>query len=525
MTGWAAEDVDLNGIPYAGGARFDSDKGCLPGTREQILEEITQWINSPNDDGMPRMYFLTGTAGSGKSAIAHTIAMRFDQLGRLGSSFYFNRSDQSRRPNNLFSTISLDIADLDDQWKASLHRVIRGKRALRSTQGVSDQFDAFMLEPAEALSAVGPVVVVIDALDESGDRTSREVLLRILSGKLRDLPSNFRFLVTSRPEPDIYDALNGSPHVLCQHMDSISRESNDADIRLYIRTQLLGIPDLEEEWPGEEWCRLLLKSSDGLFQWAYTACSAIKGGQFGLSVAERLAVFITSARGLDGLYTEILSQVFDTDNLLVMNRFRSIMGRILAVKEPLSLASLSELRCENEPAGLVGRIVRPLASLLSGVNQDDAAVRPLHTSFRDFLTCEERSTRFYVDLSQPHQNLALAFWRVMKKELRFNICDLETSHIKNANVDDLDILVAKHIPGHLSYACRFWATHAQGMPVEPATLKIVEGFLYEKFLQWLEVLSLTQSVPSASSSLKLCMEWIKVTPVDLCGIPCIDTIV
>lgn len=108
------------------------------------------------------------------------------------------------------------------------------------------------------------------------------------------------------------------------------------------------------------------------------------------------------------------------------------------------------------------------------------------------------------------------------KELRFNICNLETSHLKNASVDDLDILVAKHIPGHLSYACRFWATHAQWMSVEPAILKIVEGFLYEKFLQWLEVLSLTQSVLSASSCLKLCMGWIKVTLVDSYGIRRID---
>ena len=148
---------DLNDIPYAHGARFDPDKGCLPGTREQILEEITRWINSPDNDRVAPMYFLSGTAGSGKSAIAHTIAMRFDQLGRLGSSFCFNRSDHTqRRPDNLFSTISLDIADLDDQWKASLHRIIRGKRALRSTQAIRDQFKTFILEPAAALTTVGP---------------------------------------------------------------------------------------------------------------------------------------------------------------------------------------------------------------------------------------------------------------------------------------------------------------------------------------------------------------------------------
>jgi Mrp family chromosome partitioning ATPase len=87
-----AEDSDLNDIPYAAGARFNPDKGCLPGTRKQIIEEIIQWVNSPNGEHAHRVYFLSGVAGSGKSAIAHTIAQHFDQLGRLGSSFCFDRS-------------------------------------------------------------------------------------------------------------------------------------------------------------------------------------------------------------------------------------------------------------------------------------------------------------------------------------------------------------------------------------------------------------------------------------------------
>ena len=66
-------------MPYAKGARFDPDKGCLPGTREAIIEEITQWVNSPVGDNISRIFFLSGVAGSGKSAIAHTVAHLFDQ--------------------------------------------------------------------------------------------------------------------------------------------------------------------------------------------------------------------------------------------------------------------------------------------------------------------------------------------------------------------------------------------------------------------------------------------------------------
>jgi len=86
-------------MPYANGARFDPDKGCLPGTREKIIEEIIEWVNSPNGDDVARVFFLSGVAGSGKSAIAHAIAKLFEQQKRLGSFYCFDRADQvNRRP-------------------------------------------------------------------------------------------------------------------------------------------------------------------------------------------------------------------------------------------------------------------------------------------------------------------------------------------------------------------------------------------------------------------------------------------
>jgi len=110
-------------MPYAEGARFVPEKGCLPGTREEIIGEIIEWINSPNGDTVSRIFFLSGVAGSGKSAIAHTVAQLFDQQERLGSSYCFDRADQvNRRPGNLLSTIALNIADLDHLWKTSLNR-------------------------------------------------------------------------------------------------------------------------------------------------------------------------------------------------------------------------------------------------------------------------------------------------------------------------------------------------------------------------------------------------------------------
>ncbi|TDL14446.1 hypothetical protein BD410DRAFT_833076, partial [Rickenella mellea] len=61
-----ATEVDLKDLPYANDARFRSDKQCLAGTREEVLDEITNWINS-SDDSKKNVFLLCGAAGTGKS--------------------------------------------------------------------------------------------------------------------------------------------------------------------------------------------------------------------------------------------------------------------------------------------------------------------------------------------------------------------------------------------------------------------------------------------------------------------------
>src|ERR1700679_2522085 len=184
---------------------------------------------------------------------------------------------------------------------------------------------------------------------------------------------------------------------------------------------------------------MLVQNSDGLFQWASTACRAIKDRTGGLRPTERLSRFVSSARGLDALYSEVLGQTFNANDSTVMSRFKSVMGRILATKEPLSISAHSELRDDDDPPDLVELVVQFLGSLLSGVSQDGVPVRALHTSFVDFLTDKSRSKSYYVNPSQYNRSLALSSLRAMKSGLQFNICGLEPSHCRNTDVPDLTI--------------------------------------------------------------------------------------
>jgi len=143
-------------------------------------------------------------------------------------------------------------------------------------------------------------------------------------------------------------------------------------------------------------------------------------------------------------------------------------------------------------------------TLLSGVNQTNTPVRVLHVSFFDFLTDESRSKSYYVDVSQQNWSLALSTFRVMKRELRFNICGLETSHFRNTVVPDFTKRVENTIR---SYGCRFWADHLIATPYDTTMLYELRDFFHHSLLYWLEVLSLIKNINIASRMLLSMLEW------------------
>jgi hypothetical protein len=220
---------------------------------------------------------------------------------------------------------------------------------------------------------------------------------------------------------------------------------------------------------------------------------------------------VSSARGLDGLYSEVLQQAFDAEDNTVMSRFKLLIGRILATKEPLSVSAHSELGDDDNPAGLVELILPALGSLLSGVNQLHVPVRALHASFFDFLTDQNRSKSYYVDPSHHNRSLTLSCLRVMRSGLRFNICGLETSHLRNTDVPDLTTRVENSILPHLSYGCRFWADHLRLTAYDTDILNELRNFLHHRFLYWLEVFSLIKKINAASGMLLSMLEWNQVS--------------
>ena len=102
----------------------------------------------------------------------------------------------------------------------------------------------------------------------------------------------------------------------------------------------------------------------------------------------------------------------------------------------------------------------------------------------------------------------------MRTELRFNICKLETSHIRNDDIPDLDARVKAAIPPHLAYACRFWGDHLSAVPQQDPDAdtirELLKAFFTSQLLYWLESLSLLKAVAIAPSIVLAAADWVMV---------------
>jgi hypothetical protein len=83
---------------------------CLEGTRSALLDNIAEWIK---DASAKRIYWLTGVAGTDKTAVAQSVAQMAHDEDCLGATFFFSRTAETverRRAAAVIPTIAYQFA-------------------------------------------------------------------------------------------------------------------------------------------------------------------------------------------------------------------------------------------------------------------------------------------------------------------------------------------------------------------------------------------------------------------------------
>ncbi|EJU05444.1 WD40 repeat-like protein [Dacryopinax primogenitus] len=431
--------LDIRDIPYVNEAGYDSDKVCLSGTRTAILEQITEWANS-NTAETAEIFVLLGPAGTGKSTIAHTIAGQLNKNGQLGSMFCFNRNEATmRRPASLFRNIAHDLCKGCPAFKAALSESVRDDRSMCGTNNINLQFEMFLIKPAGMLDVSGMIGIIIDAVDESGTESERKQMLQVIAQRAKELPAYFRFVLVSRDLPDINRILLPSDNIHVERV--LTAESDD-----YV--------------------------SDDIF--AYT-CHLLTADQ------------PASAPGI-GLQQE--------DFRALAIKSGGVFQMVLTTFKPLCTGSISSLMSVTCPEDEVDwtDILRSLGSLLSGVNGDGEAVRPLHISFSEFLQDRERGEKFFIGGSGHHEQLAVACLGLLKTRLHFNMGKIDTSYLPNTKIWPSGGYEGK-VPEELEYACAYWCQHLsqseEGFERGSDITSLLRHLFTENFLFWVDAASVS----------------------------------
>ena len=517
-----ADTLVLNSCSHARGAGYQhgNRKGCLKGTRENILNEIDLWA-----EGFEKspIFWLNGIAGTGKSAIAQTVSERMFADGRLGASFFCSRGFEDR--SNLqfiFPTLAFQLAHKYPGFRSSLVPLLQSNPDVLN-ESLQEQMQKFLVDPLQ--SAAVSTVIVIDALDECKDEDSESAILVVL-GRLAPKIPGVKFFITSRPEVHITSGfrrllLEALTEVFVLHQ--VEPHTVNSDIRHFFKHELSKLSQQcgnVEGWPTEKQLDMLCCRAAGLFVYAVATINFIdhkfKNPSDRLDMimgspectTHEARVKLKTYTSLDNLYMSIFQEAFlendDDDNAMV----RSVLSTVVLAANPLSQSAITALTGlhSNHVQCLLGLI----QSLLIIPEDPNDPVQPFHKSLPDFITDPSRcvDTRFHVP-PHYHLNLALNCLEIMVKLLKRNMCCIP-DYALNSEVKDLpEKIKAGGIPGALEYACRSWYKHlivAKDKTADMVTT--LHHFLEGKFLFWLEVLSVLGAVGDALHALIKTTEWL-----------------
>lgn len=518
--GQEAEEQDrlLGKMHVADDAFFDSyhrqhESRCIAETRVELLLQLRDW----GAKHQRPIFWLSGMAGTGKSTIARTLARNLNERNSLGGSFFFSRaSGSSNNAANFVGTLAYELANKSQHFKDRICEAIsRSTDVIR--QGLRNQWEEFIIGPLSKtkLSPRPTMTIVIDALDECGSDDDIRLILQLLV-EVKDLSAiDLGVFVTSRPEIAIRLGFENMPEIIHQNLDlrDIPRQTVEHDVAVFLRHELGRISQEHKchDWPSQDDIQSLVQRANGLFIYAATVCGFVDDKNWDPQVRlSRILQGGSSEAGgtvqLDEMYSEVLRCALTKKQrggeiVKLCNRFKQVVGSIVTLSDTLSVSALANLL--NISAKNVELAVGTLHSVLNIPNDPEIPIRLLHPSFHDFLSdearCEDR--RFFVEKSIVHGKLLTSCLRIMSRELKRNICNLETPGSSPQDVEREKLY--RHLPRHVQYACQYWVEHlACADPKQRNHLGLRDGgtiheFLQRYYLHWLEAMSLVGKMSEA----------------------------
>ena len=485
---------------------------CTPGTREKILAEMREWADDPNG---PKVNWLNGMAGTGKTTLAYSFCAERQLKSRLGASFFFSRTDaESRDVSKIVPTIAHQLARLLPVYREALIRQMDEDKEIGARR-VERQFEKLIRDPLREVMASVPegIVITIDALDECDRRDGVQDILNVLFRHATDLP--IKFLVTCRPEPELFDTLRSKDehYRTVLHLHDIEASFVQADITIFLEDELVSLSLPQEK------LEQLAQQAATLFIYAATAVRYILPKGRPVNSHQRLEDLLSMRSvtetnkhaAINSLYTAVLNAPFSDDvlNPGEKRNIRLVLDTVVCAREPMSATTMAKLVGLDNERDLIYAL-HHLRSVLH-ISKRTGLISTFHASFPDFMLSHERSKELWCDAAKHNRHLALCCFSTMKRLLHFNICGLESSSILDEHIPGLKQKVEEIVSAELLYACRYWGAHLESTNGSDNVQSTLEDFLSTQLLFWMEVLNLRKSIGVGARMLSQVHGWLQVS--------------
>ncbi|KAG8710861.1 hypothetical protein FRC09_020896 [Ceratobasidium sp. 395] len=507
----------LKELPNSPAAKYCSTEsrrlgrvGCTPDTRLDVMKQLRNWSQGSKSK---RVYWLNGMAGTGKTTIAYSLCSELERAGQLAGSFFCSRQlPECRDVGIILPSIAYQLALSSRPYRYELSGTLERDPDVHN-QPVDRQFHSLIAAPLRKVRKQlrGDLVVVFDALDECTDGDSVGRMLSALLAEAVDLPIKIFF--TSRPNSEILEQMGSEQghNVRSElRLHALERSVVQSDINTYLKTELSALC-LEPTTLDE-----LAKRSGVLFIYAATVVRYVKNKSLARS-KERLKCILSAEpvlegmihRAIDSLYEAILKDALDSRPMKTERAEMMVaLHTVICGREPLSVNAIAGLLHVHEE--LVMDVLQPLLPVLQ-ISDGTRLVTTLHESFPDYLLDASRSGEFWCDPGQRHSSFAQVCFDLLKttKPL-FNICNLESSYIPNAEVFDLSNRVRAAVSDHLSYGCRYWEAHLELADSSSKLMDELEKLLSTRLFLWMEVMNLKHKIDDSVIMMSKLDVWLSV---------------
>ncbi|XP_028403355.1 uncharacterized protein LOC114526062 [Dendronephthya gigantea] len=361
------------------------------GTRKWLFDKLSSWFGSEES----RVLILTAGPGVGKSVLSAKLCELFRERGQLAAHHFCDfRNSDSSNPQRILQSLASQMCDNVEGFRDKLTEILRREH---SRDSLSDAFRVLLNDPLHALDRHEPMLIIVDALDESKTDEKSE-LLELISERFCELPDWIKIFISSRPELQVRKILE---HL---HPWEIRPDDEDHnhDIELFVCHSL---PNLDDHS-----IRSVISKCEGSFLYAYYLVSELR--EKGVGIEPELSDYISN--GISGYYEkqfkrlDIGLQHFMQDTSCLLNSFINVVA---VSKEALPIKVLFTCMGLSKDEFKIRKAVLDLMSEILPVY--DGCLTVYHKSLWDWLTLngyEEHA--FVADVEDGNRRL----WRACKKQ-------------------------------------------------------------------------------------------------------------